>query len=161
MAHLDAVLHRLYRAGLTLNLNKCHFFKDTVDYLGHVIRPGQLSVAEKNTAALKDMTHPTTQTELRSLLGLCNVYRRLVKGFAKIAAPLNILLRNGETPQLSPLSPEQVFAFDTLRASLLQPPIIALLWQLRYLKDSFVILDLIWSETSILHPAIRSRSDLV
>jgi Reverse transcriptase (RNA-dependent DNA polymerase) len=27
MAHLDAVLHRLYRAGLTLNLKKCHFFK--------------------------------------------------------------------------------------------------------------------------------------
>jgi Reverse transcriptase (RNA-dependent DNA polymerase) len=26
-AHLDAVLHRLYRAGLTLNLNKCHLFK--------------------------------------------------------------------------------------------------------------------------------------
>jgi hypothetical protein len=102
------------------------FFKDTVDYLGHVIRPGQLSVAEKNTAALKDMMHPTTQTELRSFLGLCNVYRRLVKVFAKIAAPLNILLRKGETPQLSPLSPEQVFAFDMLRASLLNPPILAL-----------------------------------
>jgi hypothetical protein len=40
MAHLDAVLHRPYRAGLAHNLNKCHFFKKTVDYLGHVIRPG-------------------------------------------------------------------------------------------------------------------------
>jgi Reverse transcriptase (RNA-dependent DNA polymerase) len=39
MAHLDAVLHRPYRAGLTLNLKKCHFFKETVTYLGHVIRP--------------------------------------------------------------------------------------------------------------------------
>jgi hypothetical protein len=72
MAHLDAVIHRLYRAVLTLNLKKCHFLKDTVDYLGHVIRPGQLSVAEKNTAALKYMTQPTTQTELRYFLGLCN-----------------------------------------------------------------------------------------
>jgi hypothetical protein len=120
------VLHRLYRAGLTLNLKKCHFFKDKVDNLGHVIRPGQLSVAEKNTAALKDMMHPTTHTELRSFLGICNVYRRFVKAFAKIAAPLNILLRKVETPQLSPLSPEQVFAFDTLLASLLNPPILAL-----------------------------------
>jgi Reverse transcriptase (RNA-dependent DNA polymerase) len=31
MAHLDAVLHRLYRAGLTLNLNKYIFFKETVE----------------------------------------------------------------------------------------------------------------------------------
>jgi hypothetical protein len=90
MAHLDAVLHRLYRAGLTLNLKKCHFFKETVEYLGHVIRPGQLSVAEKNTATLKNTKHPTTQTELRSFLGLCNVYRRFVRGFSKIAAPLNL-----------------------------------------------------------------------
>jgi Reverse transcriptase (RNA-dependent DNA polymerase) len=46
VAHLDAVLHRLYRAGLTLNLKKCHFFKENVDYLGNVIRPGQLSMTE-------------------------------------------------------------------------------------------------------------------
>jgi hypothetical protein len=62
------------------------------------------------------MMHPTNQTELRYFLGLCNVYR-FVKGFAKISAQLNILLRKGETPQLNPLSPEQVFAFDTLRYS--------------------------------------------
>jgi Reverse transcriptase (RNA-dependent DNA polymerase) len=70
MVHLDSVLHHLYHTGLALNLNKCHFFKETLDYLGHVIRPGQLSVAEKNTAALKDTKHPTTQTELRYFLGL-------------------------------------------------------------------------------------------
>jgi RNase H-like domain found in reverse transcriptase len=91
-----------------------------------MIRPWQLSVAEKNTAALKDMTHQTTKTELRSFLCLCNVYRRFLKDFAKISAPLNILLRKGETPQLGLLSPEQVFAFDTLRVSLLHPPILAL-----------------------------------
>jgi hypothetical protein len=62
MAHLDAVLNRLYRAGMALNLKECHFFKEKVDCLGHVIRPGQLSVAEKDTAALKDTKHPTTQT---------------------------------------------------------------------------------------------------
>ena len=47
LAHLDTVLHRLYSAGLTLNLKKCYFFKDSVGYLGHVIRPGKLAVAEK------------------------------------------------------------------------------------------------------------------
>jgi RNase H-like domain found in reverse transcriptase/Reverse transcriptase (RNA-dependent DNA polymerase) len=126
MALLDAVLHRLYRAGLTLNLKKCHFFKETVDYLGHVIRPGKLSVAEKKTATLKNTEHRKPQTELRSFLGLSNVYRRFVRGFAKIAAPLKLLLRKGETPQLGPLSYEQVNSFDTLRDALLNPPTLAL-----------------------------------
>jgi hypothetical protein len=123
---LDAVLHRLYRAGLSLNLKKCHFFKETVDYLGHVIRPGKLSVAEKNTQALRTAKPPTTQSELRSFLGLCNVYRRFVRGFARIAAPLNALLRKGESPQLGVLSKEQLDAFEQLRSNLLNPPILAL-----------------------------------
>jgi hypothetical protein len=53
LAHLDANLHRLYRAGLSLNLKKCHFFRSEVSYLGHVISPGTLSVSEKNTRALR------------------------------------------------------------------------------------------------------------
>jgi Reverse transcriptase (RNA-dependent DNA polymerase) len=95
LEHLDAVLHRLYRAGLSLNLKKCHFFRSELSYLGHVIGPGTLSVSEKNTRALRTAKPPTTQTELRSFLGLCNVYRRFVSGFAKIAEPLNALLRKG------------------------------------------------------------------
>jgi hypothetical protein len=46
-------LHRLHRAGLSLNLKKCHFFRSEVSYLGHVISPGTLSVSEKNTRALR------------------------------------------------------------------------------------------------------------
>jgi hypothetical protein len=126
MEHLDAVLHRLYRAGLSLNLKKCRFFKESVDYLGHVILPGKLAVAKKNTQALKTAKVPTTQSELRSFLGLCNVYRRFIRGFAKIAAPLNALLRKGESPALGELSTEQLAAFETLRSRLLDPPVLAL-----------------------------------
>jgi hypothetical protein len=62
LAHLDAVLHRLYRAGLSLNLKKCRFFRSEVSYLGHVIGPGTLSISEKNTRALRTVKPPTTQT---------------------------------------------------------------------------------------------------
>jgi hypothetical protein len=126
LSHRDDVLHSLYRAGLSLNMKKFHIFKETVSYLGHVIHPGKLSVAGKNTSALKTSKFPTTQSELRSFLGLCNVYRRFVPGFANIAAPLNEFLRKGERPQLGELSLEQKDAFERLRQNLLDPPILAL-----------------------------------
>jgi hypothetical protein len=85
-----------------------------------------LSVAEKNTKALQTAKPPTTQSELRSFLGLCNVYRRSISGFAKIASPLNALLLKGESPQSGVLSDKQLQSFDTLRAKLLNPPILAL-----------------------------------
>lgn len=85
------ILTTLKAGGLPLKLKKCNFFSPTVDYLGHVNRHGRLEVAQKNTKALKKAQYPQTQTQLRSFLGMCNVYRRFVSNFARVAAPLNVL----------------------------------------------------------------------
>ena len=126
LSHVAEALTLLGNAGLSLKLKKCHFFAETVDYLGHVIRPGRLGVAEKNTNALKAAPLPRTQTELRSFLGLCNVYRRFVPRFSAIAAPLNALLAKGTPPQLGPLPSAAITAFNLLRERLLSPPVLAL-----------------------------------
>jgi RNase H-like domain found in reverse transcriptase/Reverse transcriptase (RNA-dependent DNA polymerase) len=126
LAHVAEVLTLLGNAGLSLKLKKCHFFSETVDYLGHVIRPGRLGVAEKKTIALKTAPLPRTQTELRSFLGLCNVYRRFFPQFSAIYAPLNVLLCKGTPPRLGPLSPAAVAAFPEFRDRLLSPPVLAL-----------------------------------
>jgi hypothetical protein len=119
LVHLDFVLNRLYRAGLSLNLKKCLFFKSEVSHLGHVIGPGTLEVAGEDTRALRTAKPPSTQTELRSFLGLCNVYRRFVKGFAKIAALLNSLLRKCDSPHLNTLNEDQLRTFEAFRQCLL------------------------------------------
>ena len=36
-------------------------------------------MAEKNTETVKKATYPTTRTQMRSLLGMRNVYRRLYR----------------------------------------------------------------------------------
>jgi len=89
----DTVLHRLREAGVTLNLEECTWFCDEVEYLGHIVRHVQLHVHNKNVDALKHAKFPTTKTQLKSFLGMCNVYRRFVKDFAERAKPLNALTR--------------------------------------------------------------------
>ena len=124
--HVEEVLTTLQDAGFSLKLRKCEFFAETVDYLGHVIRPGRLQVAQQKIEAVKGFKMPTTQTELRSFLGLCNVYRRFVPNFARAAAPLNDLLKKGQAFELPPLDEKQRKAFDSLKQALIEPPILRL-----------------------------------
>ena len=88
--------------------------------------PGRLAVATKNTEPLKHCPYPETQSDLRSFIGLCNVYRRFVPKFARTAAPLNALLKKGCARQLPPPSEEQRRAFDLLREALISAPILRL-----------------------------------
>ena len=94
--HVDEVLTALGKAGVTLKMKNCTSFSDKVEYLGHVIRPGRLEVDGTNTASLRNAKPPTSKTELRSFLGLCNVYRRCIQDFTKMAHQLNRLLKKGE-----------------------------------------------------------------
>jgi len=123
---VDTVLHRLREAGVTLNLEKCTWFSDEVEYLGHIFRPGQLHVHNKNVDALKHAKFPTTKTQLKSFLGMCNVYRRFLKDFAKRAKPLNALTRAEILPVLPPPTDVAIAAFADLRNALLCPPVLAL-----------------------------------
>ena len=122
----DVVLTRLREAGVTLNLEKCTWFSDEVEYLGHIVRPGQLHVHNKNFDALKHASFPTTMTQLKSFLGMCNVYRRFVKDFAKRAEPLNAMTRAEVPPDLPKPTDAALAAFDDLRQALLAQPILAL-----------------------------------
>lgn len=128
-SHLEAVdkiLETLKQAGISLKLKKCTWCTDSVKYLGHIIKPGELHVNDVRTKSLREMQHPTTQTELRSFLGLINVYRRFIPHFSHIASPLNQLLKKGSPKKLEPLNDEQAEAFQKLIDAVLQPPVLAL-----------------------------------
>lgn len=106
--HVREVLSMLSVAGITLKLRKCNFFDTEIAYLGHTIRPGRLEINNKNTDALRNAQPPTNLTELRSFLGMCNVYRRFVPGFARVAAPLSRKTRKGEPTEWETLTDEEL-----------------------------------------------------
>ena len=123
---VQTTLSLLQKHGLSLKLRKSFFFQSSVDYLGHVVRPGKLQVASKTVDAVQKMHRPTNLTELRSFLGLCNVYRRFVPNFSRIASPLTAKLEKGKDATFPTLTEEEENAFLTLKKKLASPPELAL-----------------------------------
>ena len=91
IAALDEVFTRIEVAGLRLNARKCHLARDHVVFLGHVISAEGLRPDPRNTDKVKNWPMPRSATEVRAFLGLCSYYRRFVRDFAQLAAPLSHL----------------------------------------------------------------------
>ncbi|GBG45101.1 hypothetical protein CBR_g78561, partial [Chara braunii] len=91
--HLRQVLEKLRETNFKINAKKCDWAKTQVLYLGHVLDGDGVKPEDSKIAAIRDWPTPRTLTELRSFLGLANYYRKFVKNFSTIAAPLHRLLR--------------------------------------------------------------------
>ena len=93
MEHLRAVLDRLRKAGLKLKPKKCHFVRQSIEYLGHMITPEGLLQNPHLSEAVRSIPVPTNVPGVRQFLGLASHYCHFVKNFAKIASPLHGLTR--------------------------------------------------------------------
>lgn len=71
----------LHRAGAMLNFMMCKLDKEKVDYLENLIRPGRLKLGYHMRDEIGDLRPPPTLTEMKSFLGLCNLYPRLATSF--------------------------------------------------------------------------------
>lgn len=67
-----------------------------MNYLGHVVSEEGVKVNPDKIAVIKDWKTPQTEKDLRSFLGLAGYYRKFIKGFSQIAAPLHSVLSKQE-----------------------------------------------------------------
>ncbi|GBG69871.1 hypothetical protein CBR_g4698 [Chara braunii] len=91
--HLRQFLEKLGEANFKINVKKCEWAKTQVLYLGHILDGDGIKPEDSKIAAIRDWPTPRTLTELRSFLGLANYYRKFVRNFSTIAAPLRRLLK--------------------------------------------------------------------
>lgn len=117
----------MQHAGVTLKISKCEWFADSVKYLGHIVRTCTLEMDHATMASLGKTKHSRTQPELCAFLGLCNVYRRFVEPYYRIAAPFNQLLKKYQPAKFLPITAEQDAAFCKFITLIAEPPVLALL----------------------------------
>ena len=91
-SRLQATLKRIQSAGITLNEGKCQFYQSRVTFLGHVIDENGISPDPKKTAAIQEMSQPSSITELRRFMGMVNQMSKFSPNIAHLSKPLRDLL---------------------------------------------------------------------
>ena len=118
LTNLAEVLRRLSNQGLRLKQEKCSFFQESIEYLGHYIDTTGIHTAKSKVEAISRAPTPKNVGELRSFLGMVNYYGKFIPGKLH---PLYSLLKNDSKWNWSAQC-DQVF--DEIKSLLVQAPVL-------------------------------------
>jgi len=121
---VEKILKRLEENNLFVKPEKCKWKVREVEFLGVVIGPKRVEMQRKKVEGVLSWPAPRNIKEVQKFLGLTNYYRRFIKDFTKIAAPLHVLVRK---EQKWKWEKEQKEAFEKLKAVFTTEPILAIL----------------------------------
>ena len=85
---MRVIFDRLQEHGLKLKPSKCEVFRTEINYLAHHVSKKGVQPSKKNLESIAQCPPPDMYTKVKSFVGLVGHYRRFIKGFARIAAPL-------------------------------------------------------------------------
>ncbi|KAK7925711.1 hypothetical protein WMY93_008021 [Mugilogobius chulae] len=89
--HVRKVLQRLLENKLFVKAEKCQFHAPSVSFLGYIIAQGKVQMDPEKLTAVREWPSPTSRKELQRFLGFANFYRRFIRNFSRVAAPLTAL----------------------------------------------------------------------
>ena len=122
---LQLVLAKFREAGAMLNPDKCKFGVREVDFLGHVIKDGKISMGLSRQQALLNTPRPDTIPLLRRALGAFAFVQRWIPGMSQIAKPLHELVSDCKGKKIV-WTPEAIEAFELLKIQVANPPVLHL-----------------------------------
>jgi len=93
---VEEVLKRLEENNLYVKPEKCTWKVQKVNFLGVIIGQGKIEIEKNKVVEVLNWPVSKMVKDFRKFLGLANYYRQFVKDFAKIAQPLNNLMRKEE-----------------------------------------------------------------
>ena len=122
---LDTVFSTIGKAGMTLNFRKSVFAQQQLVYLGYLVSQDGLKPNPRKVDAVQAIQVPKTVSDLRTFLGMTSYFRRFILNYARVAKPLNELIRKGSgrrndtTSIVANWGKEQQDAFEKLKSALI------------------------------------------
>ena len=110
--NLTLIFERLRAYSLQLKSTKCHLFRTSVPFLGHIVGRRGLECDPKKIEDVKSWPIPDCLKSVRQFLGFVGYYWRFVPGFADLAEPL-VALTGKDVPFV--WRPACTTAFTNLR----------------------------------------------
>lgn len=119
---LGKIADRLKMANLTINPKKSLFCYKRLKYLGHIINEDGIGLDPSRIEAMLNFPEPSTIKEARRVLGMAGWYRKFVRNFAEISAPISETLKtsNGKFQWTN----EASIAFKKLIKCLTEAPVL-------------------------------------
>lgn len=121
LRHLELVFQRLRQHGLTINLAKCKFGRDSVKFLGHTVDRDGIRPHEDKVEVIRNYKLPQTAQDLRRFIAMCNFYRRFMPHAAQHQASIQALIVGNKKNDKTPVNwtPEAEAAFNQCKQDLI------------------------------------------
>lgn len=98
---IDAVFERVKENNLIVRIEKCSFYKPSINFLGYTVSEFGIQVPERRVKTLLDMKFPETFRKAQQYQGAFNYYLRQTPDLSALMSPLSKEIAKGKKYVLS------------------------------------------------------------
>ena len=122
--HVADVISTLHKVNFQVAPPKCAIAVEKIEFLSHIVTHDKVAPSPDKIKAIVDIAQPKTLSQANKFIGKVGYYRKFIRDFAKIAAPIHKVTNKTRTKRSEfHWGQEQRDAFDRFKVILTTGPL--------------------------------------